>query len=157
MWIPRFWLGCTNFGVQSCHYLLKMQLLATVQCTVYEDVDVVLWNSISTFYSTCPLFFLSTSVCICLCLHLCITVICLSITLEVTGSLFLFVLFSFNFFIWLLLPSQASEFPFLVPYILDSFKSLFFFNLEKDTLSYIWQAVWPQPTQKPLAFQIAPL
>ena len=41
-----------------------------------------------------------------------------------------------------------------------SFNSLFSFNLEKIhcfTLFYIRQAVWPQPTQKPLAFQIAPL
>ena len=44
----------------------------------------------------------------------------------------------FWFFIWLLLPSQASEFPLLVPYILhSSFNSLFSFNLEKDTLFYI--------------------
>ena len=53
--------------------------------------------ALSTFYSTCPLFSLSTSVCICLCLHLCISVIYLSISLEVTGSAFLFVLLSFNF------------------------------------------------------------
>ena len=49
--MPRSYVdlhGCTILGVQSCHDLLKMQLLATVQCTVYADVDVVLWNS--TFY-----------------------------------------------------------------------------------------------------------
>ena len=115
MWIPRFWLGCTNFGVQSCHYLLKMQLLATVQCTVYEDVDVVLWNSISTFYSTCPLFFLSTSVCICLCLHRCNTVIYLSFSLEVTGSLFLFVLFPFNFSFDSSFLLKLLKFPYLFP------------------------------------------
>ena len=61
-------------------------------------------------------------------------------------------------FIWLLLPCQASEFPLLFSYILDSsFNSFFSFNLEKDTLFYIWQAVWTQPNQKPLAFQIASL
>ena len=48
MWIPRSSLGCKNLTVQSCQDLLKMQLLLTVQCTVYADVDVVLW--ISTFY-----------------------------------------------------------------------------------------------------------
>ena len=115
MWIPRFWLGCTNFGVQSCHYLLKMQLLATVQCTVYEDVDVVLWNSISTFYSTCPLFPLSTSMCICLCLHLYITVIYLSISLEVTGSIFLFVLFAVNFSFDVSFLLKPLNFPYLFP------------------------------------------
>ena len=49
--MPRSYVdmhGCTILGVQSCRDLLKMQLLATVQCTVYADVDVVLWNS--TFY-----------------------------------------------------------------------------------------------------------
>ena len=75
---------------------IEMQLLVTVQCTVYADVDVVLWNS--TFYILFNMSsFFPTSVCICLCLHLCITVIILSISLEVTGSVFLFVLFSFNF------------------------------------------------------------
>ena len=29
----------------SSHDLLKMQLLTTVQCTVYADVGVLLWNS----------------------------------------------------------------------------------------------------------------
>ena len=38
-------LGCTDLGVPSCHDLLKVQILATVQCTAYVDVDVVLWNS----------------------------------------------------------------------------------------------------------------
>ena len=36
-------------------------------------------------------------------------------------------------FIWLILPSQASTFPLLVPYFLDSFfKYIFFFNWERD-------------------------
>ena len=44
----------------------------------------------------------------------------------------------FSLFIWLLLLSQASEFPLAFPYILDSsFNSLLSFNLEKDTLFYI--------------------
>ena len=30
--------------LESSHDLLKMQLLTTVQCTVYADVGVVLWN-----------------------------------------------------------------------------------------------------------------
>ena len=108
-----------------------MELLAIVQCTVYADVVVVLWTStFSTFYSTCPLCSLSISLCICLCLHLCITVVYLSISLEVSVSVFLSVLFSFLLnFIWLILPSQASTFPLLVPYFLDSFfKYIFFFN-----------------------------
>ena len=46
--MPRSYVdmhGCTILGVQSCRDLLKMQLLATVQCIVYADVDVVLWDS----------------------------------------------------------------------------------------------------------------
>ena len=35
----------TTLGVQSCHDLLKLELLAIVQCTVNADVGVVLWNS----------------------------------------------------------------------------------------------------------------
>ena len=61
-----------------------------------QSMQMSMWScgiALSTFYSTCPLFSLSTSVCICLCLHLCITVIYLSISLEVTGSVFLFLLF----------------------------------------------------------------
>ena len=92
--MPRSYVdlhGCTILGVQSYHDLLKMQLLATVQCTVYEDVNVVLWNSTFLHFFQHVLFFPG------LCLHLCITVIYFSISLEVTGSVFLFVLFSFNF------------------------------------------------------------
>ena len=37
--------SCTALGVQSSHDLLKQELLASVQCTVSEDVSVVLWNS----------------------------------------------------------------------------------------------------------------
>ena len=65
-----------------------------------QSMQMSMWShgiALSTFYLTCPLFSLSTSVCICLCLHLCITVIYLSITLEVTGSVFLLVLVSFDF------------------------------------------------------------
>ena len=86
-----------------------MELLAIVQCTVYADDDVVLWNStFSTFYSTCPLCSLSTSVSICLCLHLCITVIYLSISLEVSVSVFLSMLFSFLLIFHLTHPSFLS-------------------------------------------------
>ena len=35
----------TILWVQSCHGLLKLELLATVQCTVSADAGVVLWNS----------------------------------------------------------------------------------------------------------------
>ena len=37
--------SCTALGVQSCHDLLKLELLAIAQCTVNADVGVVLWNS----------------------------------------------------------------------------------------------------------------
>ena len=37
--------SCTTLGVQSCHDLLKLELLAIAQCTVNADVGVVLWNS----------------------------------------------------------------------------------------------------------------
>ena len=34
--------GCTTLGVQSSHALLKIELLAIVQCTVYAELGVVL-------------------------------------------------------------------------------------------------------------------
>ena len=71
--------------------------------------------ALSTFYSTCPLFSLSTSVCICLCLHLCIIVIYLSISLEVTGSVFLFVLFSFTFSLDSSFLLKPLNFPYFFP------------------------------------------
>ena len=37
--------SCTTLGVQSCHDLLKLELLAIAQCTVNADVGVVLWNN----------------------------------------------------------------------------------------------------------------
>ena len=37
--------SCTTLQVQSCHDLLKLELLAIVQSTVNADVGVVLWNS----------------------------------------------------------------------------------------------------------------
>ena len=116
-----------------------MQLLVIVQCTVYADVDVVLWNN--TFYnlfnmsSFFPIYFsvympMSASLYHC---HL---------SLHLFGShwecISLCVVF-FSLFIWLLLLSQASEFPLAFPYILDSsFNSLFSFNFEKNTLFYIY-------------------
>ena len=46
-------------------------------------------------------------------------------------------------FIWLLLPCQASEFPLLFSYILDSsFNSFFSFNLEKDCESYLYTVLY---------------
>ena len=67
-----------------------MELLAIVQCTVYADVGVVLWNSTFLHFIQHVLFVpCSTSVCICLCLHLCITINYLSISLEVSVSVFL--------------------------------------------------------------------
>ena len=38
--------SCTTLQVQSCHDLLKLELLAIAQCTVNADVGMVLWNSI---------------------------------------------------------------------------------------------------------------
>ena len=117
--MPRSYVhlhGCTILGVQSYHDLLKMQLLATVQCTVYADVYVVLWNSTFLHFIQHVLFFpLSTSLCICLCLHLCITVIYLSNSLEGTGSVFLSVLFSFNFSFDTSFLLKPLNFPYLFP------------------------------------------
>ena len=88
-----------------------------------QSMQMLMWPcGIALFYILFNMSsFFPISVCICLCLHLRITDIYLSISLEVTGSLFLFMLFAFNFFIWLVLTSQTSEFPLLVPYILDSY------------------------------------
>ena len=36
--------GCTTLGAQTCD-LLKMELLAIVQCTAYADVGMVLCNN----------------------------------------------------------------------------------------------------------------
>ena len=89
-------LGCTTLGVQSwltenaTPYNCSVHSLCRCSCGPVE------WH-FCTFYSTCPLCSLSTSVCICLCLHLCITIIYLSISLEVSVSVLLSVLFSFNF------------------------------------------------------------
>ena len=69
----------------------------------------------TTFYSTCPLFSRSTSVCICLCLHLCITVIYLSLSLEVTRSVFLSMLLSFNFSFDSSFLPKPLNFPYLFP------------------------------------------
>ena len=103
-------------------------------------MQMLMWSwgrALSTFYLTCPLFSLSTSVYIRLCLHLCITVIYLSILWKSQGVYFTLCYFLL-IFVWLVLPSQTFEFPLLVSYILDcSFNSLFFVNLEKDALFYI--------------------
>ena len=70
--------GCTTLGVQSFHDLLKMQLLATVQCTVYADVDVVLWNSTFLHFIQHVLFFS--------CLLQCVYVyVCISVSLSFTS------------------------------------------------------------------------
>ena len=75
MWIPKFWLGCTNLGVQSCHDLLNLQLLATVQCTVYADVFVVLWNSTFLHFIQHVLFF----PCLLQCVY---AYVCISVSLS---------------------------------------------------------------------------
>ena len=68
-------LGCTPLGVQSCHDLLKMQLLETVQCTVYADVDVVLWNSTFLHFDQHVLFFPCQFQCV-------YSYVCISISLS---------------------------------------------------------------------------
>ena len=81
-------------------------------------MQMLMWPcgiALSTFYSTHPLFSLSTSVCICLCLHLCITVIYLTISLEITGSVFFFVLFAFNFSLDSSFLLKLLNFPYLLP------------------------------------------
>ena len=62
-------LGCTTLGVQSFHDLLKMQLLATVQCTVYADVDVILWNSTFLHFIQHVLFFPCVLQCVLQCVY----------------------------------------------------------------------------------------
>ena len=92
-----------------------MQLLVTVQCTVYADVNVVLRKStvyilfdMSSFF---PVYFsvytlMSASLYHChLSLH----------PLEVTGSVFHFVLFSFNFSFDLSFLLKPLNFPYLFP------------------------------------------
>ena len=156
MWIPRFWLGCTNFGVQSCHYLLKMQLLATVQCTVYEDVDVVLWNSIFLHFIQHVLFYPGLFQCV-------YAYVCISVSLSfISPSLWkslgvYFSLCCFLLIFHLTLSSFSSLWISLTCSLHLGFFFQFSFNLEKDILFYTGQAVWTQSTQKPLAFQIAPL
>jgi len=72
--------GCTTLGAQTCN-LLKMELLAIVQCTAYADVGVALWNStFLQFFSRSLLCSLSILVCI----YLCTSLICLPISLEVS-------------------------------------------------------------------------
>ena len=138
MWVPKFWLGCTNLGVQSCHDLLNLQLLATVQCTVYADVFVVLWNSTFLHFIQHVLFFP------CL-LQYVYAYVCISVSLSfISPSLWkslgvYFSLCCFLLIFHLTLTSFSSRWISLtVPYILDSsFNSLLSFNLEKDTLFYI--------------------
>ena len=107
-------LGCTTLGFQS--WLIENA--TPYNCSVYSlyrcSCGPVEWH-FCTFYSTCPLCSLSTSVCICLCLHLCITIIYLSILLEVSVSVLLSVLFSFNFSFDSSFLLEALKFPYLFP------------------------------------------
>ena len=127
---------CTTLGVHSSHDLLKIELLATVQCTVYADVNVVLWNSTFLHFIQHALLF----PCLLQCVY---AYVCISASLSfVSPSLWkslgmYFSLCCLLLIFHLTLPSQTFELPFLVPYIMYSFKSLFSFNLEKDKLSYI--------------------
>ena len=162
--MPRSYVdlhGCTILGVQSYHDLLKMQLLATVQCTVYADVYVVLWNSTFLHFIQHVLFFPCLLKCVYVYAYISVSLSFISPTLWKALGVY----FSLCCFLLIFHLTRASFsslwISLIVPYILDSsFNSLFSFNLEKIhcfTLFYIRQAVWPQPTQKPLAFQIAPL
>ena len=63
--------GCTTLGVQTCN-LLKMELLAIVQCTVNADVGVVLWNSTFLHFIQYVLFFPCLFQCVYA--HVCISV-----------------------------------------------------------------------------------
>ena len=107
-------------------------------------MQMLMWScgiAISTFYSTFPLFSLSTTVCICLSasLYHC------HLSLHLFGShwecISLCVVF-FYFFTWLFFPSQASEFPLLFPYILDSsFNSLLCQLGDRYTVLYLKSSV----------------
>ena len=43
MWIPKFWLGCTNLGVQSCHDLLKMKQVSA-QLFHAQSMQILMWS-----------------------------------------------------------------------------------------------------------------
>ena len=161
--IPRSWCG---FGLhKSWGSVMSWPIENAAPCnySVHSlwDVDVVLWKSTFLHFIQRVLLFP--------CLLKCVYVyVCISVSLSfISPSLWksLGVYFSLCcfllIFLWLLLPSQASEFLLLVPYILDSsFNSLSSLNLEKDTLFYtvLYQtSSVNRSTQKPLAFQIAPL
>ena len=158
--MPRSYVdlhGCTILGVQSCHDLLKMQLLATVQCTVYADVDVVLWNSTFLHFIQHVLFF----PCLLQCFY---AYVFISVSLSfISPSLWKSLGVYISLCCLLLIVHLALTFfsSFWISLICSLYLGFFFkffsFNLEKNTLFYIWQAVWPQPIQTPLAFQIAPL
>ena len=85
-----------NSGVQSCHDLLKLELLAIVQCTVNADVGVVLWNSTFLHFIQHVLF--DSSLLQCVYVYVCISVSLsfISLSLWKALSVFLPVLFSFN-------------------------------------------------------------
>ena len=125
MWIPRVlvWICMVAQLLGSSDDLLKIQLLTTVQCSLYRCRCGPVKYHFSTFYSTSPLCSLSTSVCICLCLHLCITIIYLSFSLEVSLWVFISVLFSLIFH--LTHPSFSSLWIFLI----YSLSPGFFFQL----------------------------
>ena len=67
--------GCTTLGFQSFHDLLKMQLLATVQCSIYADVGVALWNSTFLHFIQHVLFF----PCLLQCVY---AYVCISVSLS---------------------------------------------------------------------------
>ena len=136
--MPRSYVnlhGCTILGVQSYHDLLKMQLLATVQCTVYADVNVVLWNSTFLHFIQHALFFPG--------LHQCVYVyVCISVSLSfISPPLWkslgvYFSLCCFLLIFHLTLTSFSSHWISLIWSLDIGFFFQFSFNLEKDTLFY---------------------
>ena len=98
-----------------------------------QSMQMSMWScGIAHFY----ILFNMSSFFPCL-LHCVYAYVCISVSLSfISPSLW-------KFFIWLVLPSQASGFPLLVPYILDSsFNSLFSFNFEKEWESYLYTVLY---------------
>ena len=164
--MPRSYVhlhGCTILGVQSYHDLLKMQLLATVQCTVYADVYVVLWNS--TFLHFIQHLLFVHSLLQCVYAYVCIYVSLLFISPTLWKALGVY--FSLCCFLLIFHLTHPSFSNLWISLTCSLYLGLFFQlsllfqsgerHIVLYTLLYIWQAVWPQSTQKPLAFQIAPL
>ena len=163
--MPRSYVdlhGCTILGVQSYHDLLKMQLLATVQCTVYADVDVVLWNS--TFLHFIQHLLFVHSLLQCVYAYVCISVTMSFISASLWKSLGLY--FSLCCFLLIFHFTHSSFSSLWISLTCSLYLGFFFqffllFQLGERhtvlyTLFYVRQAVWPQSTQKLLHFKFLP-